>query len=237
MNDSRRLAGILVAVLVPVVVWAGNLVLPFSFQAGSPIRASEMNANFAAVKQAVDDLDARVSGTGAGLLRSGSRLKMLTLEGPDGLSSPVAGQFSSGFFWLLWDSQLQTVCAAGLYSVAQDRCLPISSASPAYLESTCQTEVGAFPSSGIVVDSFVGDAGVKQYLTSSMADGGLVIRELGAQSAAAASVFNRNQYTTGLPDGGSVTVDECVAGGSYRTAPIIGTVPVSMLAPISLHVR
>jgi hypothetical protein len=44
-----------------VVAWAGSVTLPFNFTAGTTARASEVNANFAAVKTAVDDNNTRIT--------------------------------------------------------------------------------------------------------------------------------------------------------------------------------
>jgi hypothetical protein len=58
--------------ILPVYVWAGEVTLPNTFVPGERARADEMNANFAAVKDAVDDNDERITdlenqvgGTGA----------------------------------------------------------------------------------------------------------------------------------------------------------------------------
>jgi len=47
--------------VVSAVTWAGSVTLPFTFSAGTTARASEVNANFAAVKTAVDDNHARIT--------------------------------------------------------------------------------------------------------------------------------------------------------------------------------
>src|SRR5262245_1073470 len=52
-------AGILIS--VSATLFASSVTLPFSFTAGSLVRASDMNANFAAVKTAVDDNHARLT--------------------------------------------------------------------------------------------------------------------------------------------------------------------------------
>ncbi len=58
-------------VVVSVVAFAANVTIPNTFTAGTPAKASEVNANFQAVKTAVDDnqsqitaLKARACGTG-----------------------------------------------------------------------------------------------------------------------------------------------------------------------------
>ena len=52
-------AGVLVSLSATLL--ASNVTLPYSFTAGTPARASEMNANFAAVKTAIDDNNARLT--------------------------------------------------------------------------------------------------------------------------------------------------------------------------------
>jgi hypothetical protein len=48
--------------------YAGDVVLPNTFQAGTPAKASEVNANFTAIENAVDDNDARVTALESGQL-------------------------------------------------------------------------------------------------------------------------------------------------------------------------
>ena len=47
--------------VVGAVAFASNVTLPNAFTAGTPARAAEVNANFAAVKTAVDDNHARIT--------------------------------------------------------------------------------------------------------------------------------------------------------------------------------
>lgn len=44
-----------------VVAWAGSVTLPFTFTPGTTAKAAEVNANFTAVKTAVDDNNARLT--------------------------------------------------------------------------------------------------------------------------------------------------------------------------------
>ena len=56
------------------LAWASGVTIPNSFTSGTPAKASEVNGNFSAVKTAVDDNDARISGvianTQAGALKT-----------------------------------------------------------------------------------------------------------------------------------------------------------------------
>ncbi len=63
----KRLIILLVIALVPMIfagssTWAGSVTIPNTFVAGTTARASEVNANFTAVKTAVDDNDAKTPG-------------------------------------------------------------------------------------------------------------------------------------------------------------------------------
>ncbi len=53
MTQKQKILGIVLALLVPAAVWAGDLVLPHVFAGGQPIRASEFNANFEALRAAI----------------------------------------------------------------------------------------------------------------------------------------------------------------------------------------
>ena len=56
------------------LAWASGVTIPNTFTSGTPAKAAEVNANFSAVKTAVDDNDARITGvinnTQAGTLKS-----------------------------------------------------------------------------------------------------------------------------------------------------------------------
>ncbi|MEW5738200.1 MAG: hypothetical protein AB1938_04705 [Myxococcota bacterium] len=53
-------ASLLPVAVVAAVALASNVTLPNTFSSGSPARAAEVNANFTAVKMAVDDNHARI---------------------------------------------------------------------------------------------------------------------------------------------------------------------------------
>lgn len=59
----RHWGGLLAAVLLPLSVWAADLVLPRIFAPRDPIRAADINANFAALRDEVNALK-RASGGG-----------------------------------------------------------------------------------------------------------------------------------------------------------------------------
>lgn len=58
----RQVAGLLTIVFLGVSVITYAVTIPNSFSGGNPILAGEMNANFTALKTAVDALEARVNG-------------------------------------------------------------------------------------------------------------------------------------------------------------------------------
>lgn len=60
-SGKVRLAIAAAVLAVPLVAVAGPLTVPNAFTAGEVISASQMNANFDAVKTAVDDNDARIT--------------------------------------------------------------------------------------------------------------------------------------------------------------------------------
>ncbi len=62
LNTKRILTSVFFSVAVmSVVAWANTVTLPNTFTAGTTARAAEVNANFAAVKTAVDDNNARIT--------------------------------------------------------------------------------------------------------------------------------------------------------------------------------
>lgn len=62
LHTKRILTSAFLAVaVVSVTAWASSLTLPNTFTAGTTAKASEVNANFAAVKAAVDDNNARIT--------------------------------------------------------------------------------------------------------------------------------------------------------------------------------
>jgi hypothetical protein len=62
-RTGRRLAvlGLLLGLAYPAYVTASTVTIPNTFTAGSVIRAADFNANFTAVKTAVDDNDTRIT--------------------------------------------------------------------------------------------------------------------------------------------------------------------------------
>ncbi|MGI9302400.1 MAG: SUMF1/EgtB/PvdO family nonheme iron enzyme, partial [Gammaproteobacteria bacterium] len=54
------------ALLVPTIAGAGPVTIPNTFQSNTPAVAAEVNGNFGAVKDAVDDNDARITGLETG---------------------------------------------------------------------------------------------------------------------------------------------------------------------------
>lgn len=47
--------------VVSAIAFGSSVTIPYNFFSGTPARAAEVNANFAAVKSAVDDNDARIT--------------------------------------------------------------------------------------------------------------------------------------------------------------------------------
>lgn len=117
----KQRLGIALGVLVPLIIWAGDLVLPHTFSAGGAIRADEMNANFAAVR-------AHASRA----FMSGTRLKALGIKSADGTSVPI-GPYAGAYFW---DAQLQTLCAPS-NSSPPFKCLPPTARLVVYLDAAC----------------------------------------------------------------------------------------------------
>jgi hypothetical protein len=60
-NNQTWKAGLLSLAVVATVAFGSNVTLPFTFTAGTTARAADVNANFTAVKTAVDDNNARIT--------------------------------------------------------------------------------------------------------------------------------------------------------------------------------
>lgn len=232
MTKHRGVAGVVLALLVPLAVWAGNLVLPFTFHAGDVIRASEVNANFTAVKDSVDDLDARLSSASGGSAHSGSRLKLLVLESDDGAAVPYSG---SSYYW---DSQLQTMCllltassSAYVQPAEGFPCVPYgvgttsSSSQVVYTDPTCLTKAVIGGGSTVDLSAFFGLDGGLRYASTVWSDGGLDVYRLGPNSAAPEPVYGLR------PDGG------CAVAGNSVLAPITATLSAADLAHLKFRVR
>lgn len=81
---KKRAQGLMVGLVLGLMTAGGislasNVTLPFTFAAGTPAKASEVNSNFAAVKTAVDDTQTQVSALAG---------RVTTLEGGGGGGAP-----------------------------------------------------------------------------------------------------------------------------------------------------
>ena len=61
MNKMRQVIIVIITLLVSTQIVAGDLTLPNLFQAGTPAVAADVNANFDAVEQEVDDNNTRIN--------------------------------------------------------------------------------------------------------------------------------------------------------------------------------
>lgn len=61
MNRQNLKSLLISTLVVTAVAFGSSVTIPYSFTAGTTARASEVNTNFAAVKTAVDDNDARIT--------------------------------------------------------------------------------------------------------------------------------------------------------------------------------
>lgn len=61
MNRQRLKALLVSTLVVAAIAFGSSLTVPYTFTPGTTTRAADMNANFAAVKAAVDDNDARIT--------------------------------------------------------------------------------------------------------------------------------------------------------------------------------
>lgn len=201
MSRRSMWPGILVSLLVPAVIFAGNAVLPFTFTSGSPIRASEMNANFESLRAAIN------------LGNSGTRLKQLAWRFSDGARFNLTGLDA-----MFWDSQMKVQCRPTSVTVRSGRCLP-NDQLEWFADPSCVQEA-ATPSGGIVaILNESQDAGLSYELARSMLDGG--VYRLGPIQRG--QLYQRTSYL--LSDGGVTSSCGAKPGGasqSYQPA----TVPV-----------
>lgn len=207
----------MLGLLIPVVIWAANAVLPFTFSSGGAIRASEINANFSALRDAVN----------AG--SSGSRLKFFALRGADG--SVFESPLGLGTFTFAWDSQLQISCTPRRCGPDFACCAPITQAG-LFSDSTCTQRVSV--PSGSVLDflSYFGaDGGVEQYRFATQLDvqTGQLVGFVRLGAAQTGLVYSST--VQGLADGGQQL-------NCYQQAPTVQTFyPVTGAEPASTFAR
>lgn len=217
MNKSHR-TGLLLGLLIPVVIWAANAALPFTFSSGGAIRASEVNANFTALRDAIN----------AG--SSGSRLKVIALRGADGFTQEVPWNSQMP----LWDSQLQISCHP-----SRGQCLPVYVAGLYFSDSSCATTVAG--RDGNTADDVI------RALSESGADAGILEQPRFAYQASSSAVtFFRlgglysgptfSVTSVGLADGGSMQrCDPVNQGGTFYTTA--GIEPASTFASFDVVLR
>lgn len=117
--------GVILGILVPLTIWAADVLLPHTFQSGGAIRASEVNANFEALRVAVN-----AKAEASAVVGSGTRLRRLGFRMSDG-TTQVGGILSSGesvYFDTLQNRHC-IVRPSSLYldSVGKMRCFPLAS--------------------------------------------------------------------------------------------------------------
>ncbi len=103
-NWKKILLSLVGGLLVPASIYAANATLPHTFSAGTPIRAQEVNANFTALRDAVNT-KADTGQTGAS---SGQRLKLVGFTSSDGLRLP--SKYYTTTEDLLYDAILSMYC-------------------------------------------------------------------------------------------------------------------------------
>lgn len=202
MNFTKLRLGIALGVLVPLVIWAGDLVVPHTFTAGGPIRADEMNANFEAVRAAVNTKADRVdAGTAA-------RLKVVQFRSTDGTTLPSSGVPPFAYY----DSQLSVYCSPELVG-AKVRCLPrdvlsgpFAAMSGAvelgntYLDSSCTQPVAWVRDRSTPVNLAAVDPKFI-IMRGSSADGGMVFNRVGGSVGLASTLYeSRNPFSDCIED-------------------------------------
>lgn len=83
MKHKFHLVAITAAILLMDAAQASNVTIPHEFSSGTPARAAEVNANFAAVKSAVDDNDARITQNAADIAANTAAIANTGLLGYD----------------------------------------------------------------------------------------------------------------------------------------------------------
>src|SRR4051812_30683206 len=110
MSKRNKWLGIGLALLAPVVVAAANLSIPNTFTPGTPIRSSEVNANFAAVQSAVNS---KLDSSQATFIGS-ARLAAFGYRTSDGATTG----------WGFFDRTLGTNCSPAPATDGTMRCMP-----------------------------------------------------------------------------------------------------------------
>jgi hypothetical protein len=197
MDRLKRLRlGVLLGLLVPLVIWAGDLVLPHRFSSGDPIRASDMNDNFDAVAAAVNSKADRPD--------AGARLRLVQLRSAEGVPLPYVGSpMQAGVGLPYYDAVLGVFCWPARLG-SRVRCLPygqaggtfaaLSGAVPignSWLDSTCSQRV-------VVVSEPVealtpADLGLgpvaPAFVITQLAGGGFAFNRVTAPQGVAASLY------------------------------------------------
>lgn len=215
----------LLAIAVPAVIYAADLTLPHVFTVGTPILASEVNANFEAVRLAVNSNG------------SGTRLKVLALKGNDGFSQLITGL--GLFFPIVWDSQLHISC-----NVLFGYCGPLRSLQNIYSDAACTAPVFRTQSTqspmltvAVLASYFGSDAGTAfnepvRYAwrtpTNSIAT---EFYRLGPEQIG--TQFQSNQQIGA--DGGLQLTCSNVGNGTFE--PVIGIEPEANFARVSFLVQ
>jgi hypothetical protein len=228
MHRSYR-TGVMLGLLIPVVIWAANAVLPFAFSSGGAIRASEINANFSGLRDAIN----------AG--SSGSRLKVFALRGPDGsvFESSVVGVPGTNGGGVAWDSQLQISCGLKACGPGFACCAPIARAN-VFSDSTCTQRVALVLSILDFFGQFGGDGGVEQYRFATQTDDQDQVQGFARLGAAQTGLIYVRAFQ-GLDDGGQqLTCQQTFVGQGQAQAtfyPVTGAEPASTFARLDAVLR